>query len=124
MLAASACNLLRVDPLVMARLLNIGIFFACFIVLDRLLARIHVRRTHALFCLVFFSAAPVNLFYFRSTIVDGLAICFSLVTVLFQAVGDKTELVLTHEFFPDENMRDEHNKGWNGCLENLAKFVE
>jgi len=48
----------------------------------------------------------------------------TLVTVLFQDAGGKTEIVLTHEFFPDVNMRDEHNKGWNGCLENLAKLVE
>ena len=48
----------------------------------------------------------------------------TLVTVLFRDAGDKTEVVLTHEFFSDANMRDEHNKGWNGCLENLAKLVE
>ena len=48
----------------------------------------------------------------------------TLVTVLFQDAGDKTEVVLTHEFFPDQNMRDEHNKGWDGCLENLAKLLE
>ena len=53
----------------------------------------------------------------------------TLVTVLFKEAGDKTEVVLTHEFFADAHMRDEHNQGWNGCLwngclENLAKLVE
>ena len=48
----------------------------------------------------------------------------TLVTVLFHDAGDKTEVVLTHEFFADAHMRDEHNQDWNGCLENLAKLVE
>ena len=48
----------------------------------------------------------------------------TLVTVEFRDLGDKTELVLTHEYFPDENMRDEHNHGWNGCFDQLARHVE
>ncbi len=48
----------------------------------------------------------------------------TLVTVEFHEVGDKTELVLTHEFFPDKNMRDEHNQGWEGVLTQLARLVE
>ena len=48
----------------------------------------------------------------------------TLVTVEFRDLGDKTELVLTHEQFPDENMRNEHDQGWSGCLDQLASHVE
>ena len=48
----------------------------------------------------------------------------TLVTVEFHDVGGKTELVLTHGFFPDRNMRDEHNQGWEGVLTQLARLVE
>lgn len=48
----------------------------------------------------------------------------TLVTVLFHDAGGKTEVSLTHEFFPDQNMRDEHSKGWSGCLDQLAALVE
>lgn len=46
-----------------------------------------------------------------------------LVTVEFHDRGGSTEIVLTHEFFPDDKARDEHNKGWTGCLDRLAKFL-
>ena len=48
----------------------------------------------------------------------------TLVTVEFRDLGGRTEVVLTHEFFPDINMRDQHSEGWAGCLEQLATFVE
>ena len=48
----------------------------------------------------------------------------TLVTVEFHDVGGKTELVLTHAFFPDQNMKDEHNQGWEGVLTQLARLVE
>lgn len=44
----------------------------------------------------------------------------TLVTVELNAAGNKTELVLTHERFRDENMRKEHNQGWEGCLGRLG----
>ena len=44
----------------------------------------------------------------------------TLVTLAFRAQGGGTELVLTHERFPSEPMRDEHEKGWTGCLAQLA----
>lgn len=43
----------------------------------------------------------------------------TLVTVDLSAVGDKTELVLTHERFPDAPIRDLHDEGWNACLAGL-----
>lgn len=49
----------------------------------------------------------------------------SLVTVEFHERGkDKTELVLTHSKFPTESHRDDHNKGWTGCIKALAEVVE
>ena len=47
----------------------------------------------------------------------------TLVTVVLQDRGSSTELMLTHELFPDVEARDKHNQGWSGCLERLAKVV-
>ena len=47
----------------------------------------------------------------------------TLVTVEFHDVGKETEVVLTHEYFPNQKVRDDHNKGWNSCLDRLAKAV-
>ena len=47
----------------------------------------------------------------------------TLVTVEFREVGDSTEVVLTHERFPTEKTRDDHNRGWSGCLDRLAKLL-
>jgi len=46
----------------------------------------------------------------------------TLVTVEFIDKGDATEVVLTHERFPDEHMRDEHQGGWFGCLDGLERL--
>ena len=42
-------------------------------------------------------------------------------TVEFLDKGGSTEVVLTHEQFTDEHMRNEHNEGWNGCLDSLVR---
>ncbi len=47
----------------------------------------------------------------------------TLVTVIFHDRGEATELELIHENFADKNMRDEHEKGWGGCLQNLKKIL-
>ena len=42
------------------------------------------------------------------------------VTVEFRELGpDETEMTLTHEGFPDTDVRDRHNGGWEGCLAKL-----
>jgi uncharacterized protein YndB with AHSA1/START domain len=46
------------------------------------------------------------------------------VTVEFFARGDFTEVVLTHATFGSTELRDEHDRGWNGCLDMLAKVLE
>ena len=47
----------------------------------------------------------------------------TLVSIDFTQEGDGTALVLTHEGFPDENMRDEHQGGWVECLDNLRAYL-
>ena len=47
----------------------------------------------------------------------------TLITVEFHEVGDSTEVALTREFFPTEKARDDHNRGWSGCLDRLAKLL-
>lgn len=54
---------------------------------------------------------------------DHLEFEDTLVTIDFFARGSETEVVLTHERFPETQMRDHHNEGWTGCLERLAMFV-
>ena len=47
----------------------------------------------------------------------------TLVTVEFHDRGESTEIVLTHEEFSDEHMRNEHSQGWNGCLDSLTRYL-
>lgn len=47
----------------------------------------------------------------------------SLVTVELRAKGGGTELTLLHEKLFDEEVRDNHRKGWSACLDKLAAFV-
>ncbi len=47
----------------------------------------------------------------------------TLVTVEFFDCDGATEIVLTHEQFPDERMRDEHNNEWGGCIDRLAQYL-
>ena len=47
----------------------------------------------------------------------------TLVTIEFHVRGKATEVVLTHENFPNAESRDRHNHGWNGCLSHLGDFV-
>lgn len=47
----------------------------------------------------------------------------TLVTLEFQERGNSTVLVLTHELFPTQELRDQHTRGWDGCLGRLATLV-
>jgi uncharacterized protein YndB with AHSA1/START domain len=47
----------------------------------------------------------------------------TILTVEFLDRGRSTEVVLTHEKFPNSAARDDHAKGWTGCLEMLARYV-
>ena len=47
----------------------------------------------------------------------------TLVTVEFRDLDEATEIVLTHEFFPNQEAQDKHNQGWTGCLDRLAQYL-
>jgi uncharacterized protein YndB with AHSA1/START domain len=47
----------------------------------------------------------------------------TLVTVEFFARGNSTEVVLTHSVFATAALRDEHDRGWNGCFAVLEKVL-
>lgn len=51
---------------------------------------------------------------------EGAPMEDTLVTVELRSSGDDTEVVLTHSRFTLESQRDEHTKGWTGCLSRLA----
>ena len=48
----------------------------------------------------------------------------SRVTVEFFKRGKSTEMVLTHEFLQTVKDREEHEQGWTGCFDILAKVLE
>lgn len=43
----------------------------------------------------------------------------SRVTVRFEPRGEATEVIVVHEHIDTEATRVDHEKGWNGCLDNL-----
>lgn len=47
----------------------------------------------------------------------------TLVTVEFVDLGGSTKIILTHQGFNDENMRDEHSRGWGGCFDSFTKYL-
>ena len=47
----------------------------------------------------------------------------TLVTVEFHDRGGQTEIVLTHELFPNDEVRGRHEMGWTGTLDKLAKIL-
>jgi uncharacterized protein YndB with AHSA1/START domain len=47
----------------------------------------------------------------------------TLITLTFRAAGNKTELVLKHEGFANQERRDSHNNGRNGTLHKLAAYL-
>jgi uncharacterized protein YndB with AHSA1/START domain len=53
-----------------------------------------------------------------------LGVTDSLVTVDLRDLGTKTELTISHELPDDAAILREHEGGWNGCLESLARFID
>ncbi|MGI9421949.1 MAG: SRPBCC family protein [Hyphomicrobiaceae bacterium] len=45
------------------------------------------------------------------------------VTVRFEKHQQGTEIVLLHELIPSDELRDQHQNGWYGCLDGLAEFL-
>lgn len=66
--------------------------------------------------------APERLIYTWAW--EGQEASQTLVTVEFRELGTQTEVLLRHEGFADERVRDDHGQGWSDCvarLEELAK---
>jgi uncharacterized protein YndB with AHSA1/START domain len=47
----------------------------------------------------------------------------TLVNVSLRALGDSTELTLTHSLFDVAAQTGPHTEGWEGCLGNLHKWI-
>jgi len=58
-----------------------------------------------------------------SWLIEGMQGDAERVTILFEARGAGTEVVVTHERIPNAAARDQHADGWEGCLNGLATFV-
>ena len=54
---------------------------------------------------------------------EGTPVADTLVVVEFHPSGPDTEIVLTHTRFATETDRDQHLKGWTGCLGRLPAAV-
>ena len=48
----------------------------------------------------------------------------SLVTIVFRAAANGTELDFVHEQLFDEQVRDDHKRGWSGSLDKLERFLQ
>jgi uncharacterized protein YndB with AHSA1/START domain len=47
----------------------------------------------------------------------------TLVTYTLTSLGAATELVVRHERFADEDVRDRHAQGWSDCLDRLPDWL-
>jgi uncharacterized protein YndB with AHSA1/START domain len=47
----------------------------------------------------------------------------SLLTITIEPEGNGTSLVLTHDNFPDEESRADHERGWTDCLSRLPGYL-
>ena len=45
------------------------------------------------------------------------------VRVRFMLQGSMTEVIIEHERIPTAEIRDQHQHGWVGCLDGLAKYL-
>ena len=48
----------------------------------------------------------------------------TLVTIEFKKENEGTRLFLKHQRFANESARDNHEFGWNGCLESLGQYLK
>jgi uncharacterized protein YndB with AHSA1/START domain len=53
-----------------------------------------------------------------------LGVADSLVTVELRDLGARTELTISHELPDDAAILKEHEGGWKGCLDSLARHLE
>jgi uncharacterized protein YndB with AHSA1/START domain len=48
----------------------------------------------------------------------------SLVTIVFRQAGEGTALDFLHEQLFDEQVRDDHKRGWSSALDKLERFLQ
>lgn len=48
----------------------------------------------------------------------------TLVTIDFKALGQSTEITLTHEQLPGQQALDGHSFGWNACFDSLQLMLD
>lgn len=65
--------------------------------------------------------APSKLVY--TWCVDPQSQVSERVTVRFDARGEATEVIVTHERIPNTATRDRHQQGWEGCLDGLVNYM-
>lgn len=46
----------------------------------------------------------------------------TVITVEFNALGDSTEVIMTHDLFPNREMSEAHEQGWSSCLNRLERL--
>jgi uncharacterized protein YndB with AHSA1/START domain len=71
---------------------------------------------------VFEAVEPPNrlVYSWHLELVDGQVTESSRVSVRFEARGGGTEVIVVHERIDSEATRADHERGWHGCLDNLA----
>ena len=45
----------------------------------------------------------------------------SRITIVFRDINGETEMHFTQEFLPGEDVRADHERGWNGCFERMER---
>ena len=65
--------------------------------------------------------APNRIVYTWDWKQEEHAVGETLVTVEFNAVGDATEILLTHDLFPSVEAKAGHEEGWGSCLTKLER---
>jgi uncharacterized protein YndB with AHSA1/START domain len=67
---------------------------------------------------------PPRRLVFTWTSEGRVGVADSVVSIELKAIGAGTELSLTHDLAPDSAAGRAHAEGWQGCLANLARFLE
>jgi len=67
--------------------------------------------------------APELLVITFNWIENGADMGETLLTIEFQESAKGTDVLLTHERLPDEELRQAHEAGWQGTLECLEEFL-
>ncbi len=55
---------------------------------------------------------------------DGDPTRQSVITLTFNKLGNKTELILRQEWFGSASNRDQHGQGWNSALNKLDRHLK